>query len=242
MHDPRTVAFEIPNFFVRRKASGYRPRLITIWHVDPETDGSDDSAGWFIRLRHVDKELTRKVKKEFLFRFKHNHWFDKDGERKFSTSGVVLGMYREAAWQVFMHKHNGPTDKARKETEDFLRKHVVDILLFSENYEDSLYSSVNAGFKRKDMEMISDNFVSIILPDIMRKIRPWYRHPKWNVKRWEIQFHPLQNLKRRYWDKCCICGKRGFKNGDAHSDWSGKRLWHGSCAGHGVKQTPLSKD
>lgn len=37
MHDPMTVAFEIP-----------RPwPLVTVWHVDPERDGTDDSCDWF---------------------------------------------------------------------------------------------------------------------------------------------------------------------------------------------------
>lgn len=66
MHDPQTVAFEIRSP-IRRKPDrffpkGYRPPLVTIWHVDPERDGSDDSCGWFIRGRHLaekDRELAR---------------------------------------------------------------------------------------------------------------------------------------------------------------------------------------
>lgn len=48
MHDPMTVAFEIKLPF-RSEKNKYKS-LITIWHVDPEKDGSDDSCGWFIRL------------------------------------------------------------------------------------------------------------------------------------------------------------------------------------------------
>jgi hypothetical protein len=48
MHDPMTVAFDIPNPFARRWGESWfsRPALVTIWHVDPEADGSDDSCGW----------------------------------------------------------------------------------------------------------------------------------------------------------------------------------------------------
>jgi hypothetical protein len=47
MHDPLTVAFEICSPFVRRE-SGIRSQNIwvTIWHRDPEKDGTDDSCGW----------------------------------------------------------------------------------------------------------------------------------------------------------------------------------------------------
>lgn len=51
MYDPMTVAFEIKSPF--RKPSKYhskgywRPALITIWHVDPEKDGTDNSCDWF---------------------------------------------------------------------------------------------------------------------------------------------------------------------------------------------------
>jgi len=49
MHDPMTVVFTIPNPFASRytwaKTWWKRPSLITIWHVDPERDGNDDSCG-----------------------------------------------------------------------------------------------------------------------------------------------------------------------------------------------------
>jgi hypothetical protein len=49
MHDPMTVAHDIKAPWTRRYPSGsrYRPTLVTIWHIDPETDHTDDSCGWF---------------------------------------------------------------------------------------------------------------------------------------------------------------------------------------------------
>jgi hypothetical protein len=73
-----------------------------------------------------------------------------------------------------------------------------------------------------------ETFVRLIYKAYCAYKRPWYKHPRWHIHHWRIQFHPLQQLKRRYWDKCAICGKRGFK-GSAHSDWDGKRLWHSEC-------------
>lgn len=59
MHDPMTVAFEIRYPWLAyskaerasRPKDGfrqtYREPFITIWHVDPEKDGTDDSCDWF---------------------------------------------------------------------------------------------------------------------------------------------------------------------------------------------------
>lgn len=62
MHDPLTVAWEIkrpwrdkPSQFFKE---GYRPAMITVWHKDPERDGSDDSCGWF-SPRLTKAELAR---------------------------------------------------------------------------------------------------------------------------------------------------------------------------------------
>lgn len=48
MHDPSTLAFEVPSYAARTKGLfGWCPTLLDIWHDDPETDGTDDSCGWF---------------------------------------------------------------------------------------------------------------------------------------------------------------------------------------------------
>jgi hypothetical protein len=53
MHDPMTVAFDIgiPRFWRRKKPYRGSIDLITIWHVDPEKDGSDDSCDWWGRKK-----------------------------------------------------------------------------------------------------------------------------------------------------------------------------------------------
>lgn len=63
MHDPKTVAFEIrypwKAYSKEERAArpgseftqNYRAPFITIWHVDPEKDGTDDSCDWFNRKR-----------------------------------------------------------------------------------------------------------------------------------------------------------------------------------------------
>src|SRR5579864_2137170 len=53
MHDPMVQAFQISYPWKKYGKKGrddfernYHEAFITIWHVDPETDGSDDSCGY----------------------------------------------------------------------------------------------------------------------------------------------------------------------------------------------------
>lgn len=63
MHDPMTVAFEIRYPWKAYKnprnefEKNYRSSFITIWHVDPEKGGSDDSCDWFWRNALTNREI-----------------------------------------------------------------------------------------------------------------------------------------------------------------------------------------
>lgn len=229
MHDPKCVAFDIYLGSKVKKNGHYRSPFITIWHVDPEKDGTDDSCGWFIRRRHLPKEVFEKVRREFEFNFKHNYWFNEAGYPVFSVMGTTLEMYSKAAWIIFMWLNGDqPTDKASRQYRRFMNKHLFNILHFAENPTDSLHSGIVMKYGVGPKEGRIENFASTITSDIFRKMRKWWQHPRWHIHHWEIQFHPIQRLKRRYWDKCCICGKRGFK-GSAMSDWYGTRIWHEAC-------------
>ena len=227
MHSPETVAFEIRNPFVKDK-SGYSPSIVTIWHNDPEKDGTDDSCGWFIRARHVDQKMLDKVKSEFRFQFKHNYWFDEEGKSKLSTIGTTVQMYSQASWVMFMYMNNDKPDS--KKHKKFMRKYLYDILQFAENPVDSIGDDITMrwGKSERTPEERADSFAVTVCTDIMRKLRPWYKHPKWHIHHWSIQFHPWQQLKRRYWDKCSVCKKRGF-TGPAYADWGGGNLRHEQC-------------
>lgn len=56
MHDPMTVAHDIRRPW--KDKHGWRKPVLTIWHVDPEKDGSDDScdwSGWRISKEVIDE-------------------------------------------------------------------------------------------------------------------------------------------------------------------------------------------
>jgi|ERR1035437_1161321 hypothetical protein len=174
MHDPKTVAFEIKNPFSRKK---YPDSIITIYHVDPQKDGTDDSCGWFIRPRHANQDMLEKIKKEFDFNFKYNYWFDKEGKQIFSTIGTLMMMYECAAWQHF--KYN------RKKKDAFMRKHCASIIHFAENPVDCGGDDITGKFYiSSNSSLLSPNrfskFAGMVYSDILRKERKWYQHPKWH--------------------------------------------------------------
>lgn len=164
---------------------------LTLWHKDPEKHGDDDSCGWFLRHYHLDNQMASKILSEFQFNFKHNHWFTDDGMPKFSTMGIVLNMYGAVVWQVV--KFN------RSRYDKFFQKHLYSILKFAENDTDSLNNSIVNEYRYRmiehDRSQVDSrderiaHFANVIYADVMRKIRPWYNHPRWHITHWRVSFN-----------------------------------------------------
>jgi hypothetical protein len=229
MHDPSTVAFDIYLGRKQNKNGRYRSPIITIWHEDPEKDGSDDSCGWFIRSRHIDSKILEKVRKEFEFQFKHEYWFNSGGYPKFTTSGVALDMYYRAAWQIFMYyDDNKPTNRAKRRLNKFMRRYLFDILHFAENSTDSLYGSIWMKYGVEDVKDRVDHFTSVVTADIMRKLRPWYKHPRWHIHHWQITFPGLRSFYRRYFERCDRCRKK-LGTQSVYTNWHGTEHWCEKC-------------
>lgn len=238
MHDPMTVAHEIYLGNKKTKSGRYRNPIITIWHVDPEKDGTDDSCGWFMRARHGSKEMLDKIKKALDFEFDRIYKSEStettyyvgffrpiSGHPNFSTMGIVLNMFSLASWEFFNHN--------RKKQKKWMSKNLYDILYFAENPVDSLKDEIRGTFRlptneRWNRDEALSHYANILYGWLLRSNRKWYQHPRWHIHHWRIQFTPLQRLKRRYFDKCSICGKRGFK-GSVYSDWEGTKKWCEDC-------------
>lgn len=66
MHDPLTVAWEIKWPWKHKHALGsYRRSLVTIWHKDPCTDGTDSSCYHHYTYRHLNAQ--EKALNQFLY-------------------------------------------------------------------------------------------------------------------------------------------------------------------------------
>lgn len=219
MHDPMSVAFEIYLLPKKKKNGQYRSPLITIWHVDPENDGSDDSCDWFgKRLSEDDRVYVKKIAKDQFYQIyarKHAIQLGKDYASVCYNQDIYGAIYW--LWRVF---------SKGKETWQYGRhlsnKEVQYVYQLATNPVDNFQNYKNNTLKE------FEDFVSLVYRAYKRYHRPWYKHPRWHIHHWRIQFPPIQKIKRRYWDKCSVCGKRGFK-GAAHSDWGGTEIWHSEC-------------
>lgn len=219
MHDPSTQAFKIKYPWFRRSKwfpEGYHDPFITIWHEDPETDGTDDSCGWFMRTRHGDKAMLEKIRKNFESEWdsEYGGWFNKDGTPRLSVSAIAINMFSTAIHAMTKYDWD-----ARKK---FMRNHLYDILIFAENNVDSMHDGIvqKYGPEKRD-ERISQH-AGMIYSWILRAQRPWYRHPRWHIWHWKLQVHPLQSFKRWAFTRCSKCHK-GFKWGEScvGNEWNG---------------------
>ena len=246
MHDPMTVAHKIYLGNKKKKNGEYRMPIITIWHFDPEKDGTDDSCGWFMRERHGKKEMLEKIKKSLDFEFDRvfksgsgatyyvGYFKPISGHPNFSTMGITLDMFSKAAWEFFGYD--------RRKQKKWMKENLYDILHFAENNTDSLKDSIKGTFRVGcndpwNREKALNHYASIIYGWLLRSTRKWWQHPRWHIHHWRIQFHPWKRFKRRFIDKCSICAKRGF-TGAVYSDWNGTKRWCQKCEDASHKQAP----
>lgn len=202
MHDPMTVAFDIPCFWHRKPKDGYRDVFITIWHVDPETDGSDDSCGW--TFPNFTEEEVAKIKKLIKDEESISYELGMSGQPP-TPFDLIYWAWSCVSWMYGRRR-------------DITHRELMEIHSLASNPADNLRHYCNP----VDMERI----VFCVARCYKRIHRPWYRHPKWHVHHWRIQIHPLQKLRRMF-DRCEGCGKR-FTYGYAPFA-TGERLYHREC-------------
>jgi hypothetical protein len=233
----------------------YRESFITIWHNDPEKDGTDDSCGWFPRSRHGNSQTLEAIISRFEFNWDSSFISDSTGEPVFygyfipvtgeprmSPQAIVLGLFQHAAIAV-LGKDGGDWEPAQR----FMQRNLFRILLFAENPTDSIHDSIVQKYgPERNREERMRSMAACIYGWILRAERPWWKHPRWHVWHWRIQVHPWQRLRRKLFDRCESCGK-SFQYGESpvsHS-WSHSRpapfrsarnLYHEKCSMIGPAQ------
>lgn len=166
MHDPETLIFSLGPF--------------TLWHRDPCSDHSDDSCGWFMRARHGDKTVLKRITSGIALDWKH--YFSETGDPLMSTPGIVINMFWWGA-------HEALGKKARK----WMRDNLDDILMFAENPIDGLHSGITGkyGEDREPKEHRIAQFAQCIYGWILRSKRTWWKHPRFHFHHWRISCRPF---------------------------------------------------
>lgn len=240
MHDPCTVAFEIRRPWRSRPSQwwpkGYRPPLITIWHVDPEKHSedtancrSDDTCGWHTPpIPKKDFDKARKLGEEnFEFSFgKHGY--------RMTTFEATLN-----TWLMIARRMHG---RGRITHRELLYIHSL-----ASNPTDNLRWQIErhpingAGpYDGIDNAEKSGDFFCLILKCYRRFHRPRWKHPRYHFWHWRFQIHPLQKLRRRMFDRCSECSKPFGWNESPIGTWGGDKLWHDACYPQPSQRPPMT--
>jgi hypothetical protein len=204
MHDPMTVAFDIkrpwPQWIPARHESQrklygrfYWPTWVTIWHVDPEIGGSDDSCGW--SFPKPPKSFTSDVQ-FWAGCEERDPWLLRDHAKRTPLSIVDAEAKLRYVFRLV-------ADRLRvRVSEEWIALQASRLL---HNPVDNIRSSLcfvpgyHSNFPESDIEGRADAAAGIYYTAarvLLRHARPWYRHPRWHVWHWKIQIQPLQAFKR----------------------------------------------
>jgi hypothetical protein len=235
MYDPLTVAHEIKNYFLPARKSGnfsYRRPLVTIWHRDPETDGTDDSCGWFAPKLTKDQQARLK---DLAWHEARKPWFQAATTERIEdpVAAVVL---MEGAIDAVVRSLRVTYSPARQKALCIRLVHnpsdnVRNSLAYKQGYHGN---SADDDYWRQKHAM---RLFGIIARNVLRDCRPWYRHPRWHVHHWELQIHPVQHFKRWAFSRCTKCGGRFGWSESPVGNWFGtgprwfksENVWHMSC-------------
>ena len=205
-----TVAWEIRSLINRKSKmfpKGYRNSLVTVWHVDPERGGSDDSCGFgYVRLTKSQIERLKNAswsegRNPHFLRCQSKTWDGTVEEAECLRRGLILLVCRvlriKYSWdQVCRHAAESI------HIENYVGK-AGDGFCFLPGYHSN---------SKKDSERDrEDHFHQIlcgVARNILTELRPWWRHPRYHFWHWKIQVHGLQSFKRWAFSRCCKCGGR----------------------------------
>jgi hypothetical protein len=253
MHDPMTVAFNIkfPWYHttkLRKSTYRYWEDFITVWHVDPERGGSDDSCGWCAPpLTNTDRKVlatlvaadayektfsSASVWRQSVILNPEYRYFQLAAGNSLALVACAWLLVAKEKAHLTGRDHGGWRKLSQLSTREWWN--VVQLSLYP---PDNLRASLCDQDRPREEQV--EKFLWCVLRAYNRFHRPWHRHPRWHVWHWHLQIHPLQTFKRWAFSRCCKCGKRfswGYSpcSGQWDSDgpaWfrSEKSVFHSDC-------------
>lgn len=216
---------------------GYRDTFITIWHVDPGGDGSDDSCGYsYVKLTKQQRGILHNAA---WHEGRHPHFLCCAAKEFTGTVLECESLYRGLVFLVCRVLRLKITyeEAARYASE---ATHIKDCFRFGGAF--CFLPGYHTNSKIDSEDDRQEHFTDIlagVARSILTQRRPWYRHPKWHFWHWKIQCHPVQLFKRWAFSRCCKCGRRftwGYS--PVSGQWNGtgprwfrgeKGVYHSNC-------------
>jgi hypothetical protein len=237
--NPRRPKTDGESDFSHEFDQGYRETFVTIWHVDPELRGSDDSCGWFTPPFSKD---TRDICKSLAQVEAREPWFMALDERSISDAILCERLLFGAFMLVSQCLVNRGILRCGVSVAQATRWAAMGTHNSIENFRSSLCfkSGWHSNWHRSSepntveedkfwREEQARSFFGAIAGWILRDRRMWFQKPRWHVWHWQFQIHPLQHLRRRLFDRCDKCGGHFAYGESLCGEWSGKKVWHMSC-------------
>lgn len=243
MHDPMNVAWEIKRPWPTRfRNHWYWPAIITVWHVDPHTDGSDDSCGWSRSKgappAHVEQQLRGMAEWEARYPF----YFDSLTKGPGDAAALVWSAWQTLTWRMNYDKPLWRRILFKAERRRLPASVYMQALQICSNETDNILRYTF----HQDAKIFRSREYPPVRPDerhhtsspgvdaetayahfrafwrlLGQYTRPWYLHPRWHIHHWKIQVHSLQTFKRWAFSRCAKC-RKGFAWGESPTSHS----WH----------------
>lgn len=206
---------------------GYRESFITIWHKDPERDGTDDSCGFtYPKLSKKQVELLHNAawsesQNPHFLSCKAKEWNGTYADAVSLYEGLVLLACNVLKIKVSM-------DFIRRFTME--RIHRADccpptgVFCFLPGYHTN-----NQNDSEEDRQEHFCGILCGVARGVLYELRPWWKQPKWHFWHWRFQVIPLQRLWNWLFQRCSKC-RKGFGYGESRiGSWSGNHVWHEQC-------------
>jgi hypothetical protein len=217
-----------------------------IWHIDPERRGTgnrtDDSCGWFDRtagdytdaLAYVLKDQTtmHEVRLALARREPMPYPFYEGISERHMTglrlpAGEALALTLMVTRELELRRWwNGQDGKSGAHGAGWRR-----VFMRRRDVTDEAHSLALNPLDNLSSVEEPQRYVHLIAAALNRRFRPWWRHPRWHLHHWRVNFDLARNV-RRIFQRCGTCGKGLGFGVSPLSDAGG--LHHLECRGIGM--------
>lgn len=207
---------------------GYRETFISIWHLDPEKNGSDDSCGWsYVKLTRKQRNRLHnaawsEARTPHFLRCMNKTWDGTMVEAESLQRGIYVLVCRVLRIQMSWDQISRLASEST---------HIRDCIKAGSGFCFLPgYHSNNSKDNESDREQYFEGILCSAARLLLTELRPWWKHPKWHFWHWKFQCHPLASFKRWAFSRCCKCHKRftwGYSPVTNNWDSKGPRWFRG---------------